>query len=106
MQEAEKQSSDSKLQVRLGEVDSLEQMVASLRDPLSLEEQMAHYERQCASLETLKITDEKENARRVKEIAVELDHAISAMKTFEHDCISVASSIEKYRHDSFCRTIE
>lgn len=103
--EAEKKTSDAKLRLRLRDAESMEEMVASLRDPLALEEQMAHYERQCASLETLKITDEQENARRVQELLNELDFATTAMSQFENHCREISGSVENYRQDSFRRTL-
>lgn len=94
---AERQASEAKLRLRLRDAESLEDVVASLRDPMALEEQMAHYERQCAELEALKITDEQENSRRVQDVLNELNQAMVAIEEFEQHCQSIAESM-KQRH--------
>ncbi|KAL3933258.1 MAG: hypothetical protein SGARI_003747, partial [Bacillariaceae sp.] len=52
--EAEKEAQDAKLGVRMREAESMETKVASLRDPVALEEQMTQFERQCAELEAMR----------------------------------------------------
>lgn len=95
--EAEREAQDAKLGVRSRETESLETKVASLRDPVALEEQMAQFERQCAELEAMRQHHEEENLARKKAVCDEIDQACSAMEDYDQFCLQKIADINEYR---------
>lgn len=97
--EAEREAQEAKLGVRTREAESMEAKVASLRDPVALEEQMAQFERQCAELEALRQQYEEENVSRKKAVCAEIDDACLAMKQYDEFCLSKINDVKLYRRD-------
>ncbi|KAG7353792.1 HEC/Ndc80p family-domain containing protein [Nitzschia inconspicua] len=97
--EAEREVQEAKLGVRTREVESLETKVASLRDPVALEEQMAQFERQCAELEAMRQQHEEDNLARKRAICVEIDQACSAMEEYDQFCLQKIADVNKYRDE-------
>jgi kinetochore protein NDC80 len=78
--ESEEQAFAAKLAVRQREVETMENKVASLRDPVALEEQMAAYERQCTELEALRVQHQEENIAKKKAVVEEINAACTLME--------------------------
>jgi kinetochore protein NDC80 len=97
--EAEREAQEAKLGVRAREAESMEAKVASLRDPVALEEQMAQFERQCAELEALRQQYEEENVARKKAVCDEIDQACLAMKEYDEFCLSRIKEVQQYRQE-------
>jgi SMC interacting uncharacterized protein involved in chromosome segregation len=97
--EAEREAQEAKLGVRMREAESMEAKVASLRDPVALEEQMAQFERQCAELEAMRERHEEENVARKRAVCAEIDQACSAMKEYDEYCLSRIAEVQQYRQD-------
>eukprot|EP00934_Nitzschia_sp_Nitz4_P000044 Nitzschia sp. Nitz4//scaffold253_size28098//339//2317//NITZ4_008136-RA/size28098-snap-gene-0.51-mRNA-1//-1//CDS//3329544285//44//frame0 len=94
--EAEKSAHEAKLSVRIREAESLEQKIASVRDPVSLEEQMASYERQCAELEALQARHMEDNITLKRDVCMEIDRAKTAMKEHIVLCERKAQEVQDY----------
>ena len=95
--EAERQSQEAKLDVRSREADSMDAKVASLRNPVAIEEQIAQYERQCAELEALLLKNEQENVTRKKAVFDEISEACAAIKEYDEFCKSKIEEVNNYR---------
>ena len=61
----------------------MEKKVAARRDPITLEEQIAAYERQCAEHEELRVQHEEDNVARRLAVQDEIEQAIQLMKDHE-----------------------
>lgn len=96
---AEREAQDAKLGVRTREVELIERKVASLRDPVALEEQMSQFERQCTELETMRQQHEEDNIARKKAICEEIDGALLAMKDYDDFCLEKIKEVQKYREN-------
>jgi kinetochore protein NDC80 len=92
----EKEAQDAKLAVRARELTSMEEKVASLRDPVALEEQMASYERQCAELEALAETHEAENVAKKRAVLEEIESAMALMAEHESFCRHKIAELDAY----------
>lgn len=77
--EDEEETHKAKLAVRQREVDAMESKVASRRDPIALEEQIAAYQRQCAELEALQLEYQAESASQVEALQDEIDRSAKLM---------------------------
>lgn len=102
--EEERDVMKAKCGVRLREAESFETKISSLRDPVALEERMAHYERQCAELELLRSKNQESRNILIRNIFAEIENACSAMDQFEIFLASKADEIQKYRsviHSSY-----
>mmetsp|Transcript_26886 Transcript_26886/g.50332 ORF Transcript_26886/g.50332 Transcript_26886/m.50332 type:complete len:445 (-) Transcript_26886:1580-2914(-) len=97
--EAEREAQEAKLGVRVREAESIENKVASLRDPVALEEQMAQFERQCAELEAMRQQYEEENLARKKAVCDEIEQACSAMQEYDQFCLKKIAEVHEYRKD-------
>jgi kinetochore protein NDC80 len=97
MMQAEQDAQDAKLGVRTREVEALETKVASLRDPVALEEQMAMFERQCAELEAMRQQYEEENIARKKAVCDEINQACYAMEDYDQFCAQKIAEVNEYR---------
>jgi kinetochore protein NDC80 len=97
--EAEREAQDAKLGVRTREAEAMESKVASLRDPVVLEEQMALYERQCAELEAVRQQYEEENVARKKAVCDEINQACSAMEEYDHYYLQKIADVKQYRDE-------
>mmetsp|Transcript_9450 Transcript_9450/g.28194 ORF Transcript_9450/g.28194 Transcript_9450/m.28194 type:complete len:657 (-) Transcript_9450:1678-3648(-) len=97
--EAEREAQDAKLGVRMREAESIETKVASLRDPVALEEQMARYQQQVTELESLKQQHEEDNVARKAAVCEEIDRAILAMKEYDQFCMDKISEVQKYKEE-------
>jgi kinetochore protein NDC80 len=95
--EAERDAQDAKLGVRVREADSIETKVASLRDPVALEEQMTQFERQCSELEAMRQQHEEDNVARKKAVCEEIDQAIVSMKEYDEFCLEKIKEVQQYR---------
>lgn len=80
----EEETHKAKLAVRQREVDAMESKVASRRDPVALEEQIAAYQRQCAELEALQLEYHAESACQVKALQDEIDRSAKLMMENEN----------------------
>ena len=85
MLEQEKQAHLQKQGVRQREVSTLEQKVASLRDPVALEEQMAGFRQQCASLEAQLATAQDEHTHTIQDTQRQIHQALCLMQ--EHEAL-------------------
>lgn len=94
--EKERKTLEAKLAVRQREVEAMENKIASLQDPVALEEQIASYERQCAELTALRIKHEEENVARYKSVVNELNSACQLMS--DHDAFfhQTAAQVKAY----------
>ena len=81
------------------EAESMETKVASLRDPVALEEQMTQFERQCAELEAMRQQYEEDNLARKKAVCDEIDQACAAMEDYDQFCLQKVAEVGKYRED-------
>ena len=97
--EAEREAHEAKLGVRMREVESMETKVASLRDPVALEEQMTQFERQCAELEAMRQQYEEDNLARKKAVCDEIEHACAAMEEYDQFCLQKVAEVRDYRDD-------
>ena len=79
----EQTAHDAKLAVHRREVEAMEKKVAARRNPITLEEQIAAYERQCAELEALRVQHEEDNVARRLAVQDEIEQAIQLMKDHE-----------------------
>ena len=82
--EDEEETHKAKLAVRQREVDAMESKVASRRDPIALEEQIAAYQRQCAELEALQVEYQAESACQLKALQDEIDRSAKLMMENEN----------------------
>ena len=98
--EAEREAQDAKLGVRTRELESIETKVASLRDPVALEEQMAQFEQQCAELEALRQQHEEDNVARKVAVCEEVDRAISAIQEYDKFCTDKISEVKQFQKTS------
>ena len=99
----EREAEEAKLAVRQREVEAMEGKVASLRDPVALEEQMARYERQCAELESLRIRFQEESAAKKKAVIEEIEQKYQEMIQFEAYFANKIEQVETYWRDSKAR---
>jgi kinetochore protein NDC80 len=97
--EAEREAQEAKLAVRAREAESMEAKVASLRDPVALEEQMAQFERQCAELEALRQQHEEINIARKKSVCEEIEYACEQMKEYDEYCLAKIREVRHYREE-------
>jgi peptidoglycan hydrolase CwlO-like protein len=97
--EQEREASHAKCAVRLREAEVVETKVASLRDPVALEERMAQYERQCAELESMRMRNRETNCVMMKAVLTELENATAAMDQFDDFLSSKISECQKYRSE-------
>jgi kinetochore protein NDC80 len=97
--EGERETQEGKLGVRTREAESMETKVASLRDPIALEEQMAQFERQCAELEAMRQQYEEENLARKKAVCNEIDEACFAMQEYDRFCLKKIDEVYQYRKE-------
>ena len=97
--EGERDAQSAKLSVRQREAESMEAKVASLRDPVALEEQMAQFERQCAELESLRMKHEEDNVARMKAVCDEIQHACMEMDRYEEHCLEKIEEVQQYRQE-------
>jgi SMC interacting uncharacterized protein involved in chromosome segregation len=97
MIEAERETQEGKLGVRTREAESMETKVASLRDPVALEEQMTQFERQCAELEAMRQQYEEESLSRKKAVCNEIDQACVAMQEYDQFCLQKIDEVYQYR---------
>ena len=81
------------------EVESMETKVASLRDPVALEEQMTQFERQCAELEAMRQQYEEDNLARKKAVCDEIEYACAAMEEYDQFCLQKVAEVRDYRDD-------
>jgi kinetochore protein NDC80 len=95
--EAEREAQVAKLGVRMREAESMETKVASLRDPVALEEQMTHFERQCAELEAMRQQYGEDNLARKKAVCDEIDRACAAMEVYDQFCLDKLTEVRAYR---------
>ncbi len=95
--EAERVAQSAKLEVRTNEAESIESKVASLRDPVAIELQMAQFERQCAELEAMRQQYEEENLARKKAVCDEINKACAAMEEYDQFCIENVAEVQEYR---------
>lgn len=86
----------TKLEGRMRRVDEMHAKVASLRDPVALEEQMEAYERQVAELVALRAEHEEANIERQKTVHMEIEEAIKLMAEHEHHCQRKIAELEQY----------
>lgn len=93
----EREAQEAKHAVRLREAESMETKVASLRDPVALEEQMARYERQCAELEALRIKYQEENVARKKAVCEEIEQTCQAIQDYDDFCAKKVAEVNQYR---------
>ena len=101
--EAEREAQDAKLGVRMREAESIETKVASLRDPVALEEQMAQFEQQCTELEALRQQYEEDNVARKAAVCEEIDRAILAIQEYDKFCQDKISEVQEYKKNSRSR---
>lgn len=95
--EEERDLNKAKCSVRLREAESFETKVSSLRDPILLEEKIAHYERQCAELEMLKLKDQETSSSLFRATLGEIEQACAAMDRFETFFFSKLQESDGYR---------
>lgn len=95
--EAEREAQEGKLAVRQREADSIEQKIASLRNPVVLEEQMARFELECAELqvERQKITEEYLAHKHA--VCDEINHACAAISDYDSFCLEKIQEVQSYR---------
>jgi len=98
--EAEREAQEAKIGVRIKELESIETKVASLRDPVALEEQMAKFEQQCAELEVLRQQLEEDNVNRKAEVCEEINQALLAMQELDAFYLDKISEVQKYKANS------
>jgi len=95
--EGEKHAQEAKLGVRSREVTSMETKMASLRNPVTLEEQMAGFERQCAELVSLRMKYEQENVSKKKTAFEEIARACAAIKEYDEFCRNKITEVDLYQ---------
>jgi kinetochore protein NDC80 len=81
--ESERKTQDATVAVREREVESIETKIASLQDPVALEEQMAAYERQCAELQALRLEREENNMAQKRAVLIDINSACQIIT--DHD---------------------
>lgn len=94
--EQERDTLDAKLTVKLREVEMVESSVASIGDPVALEEQMAKYEGQCAKLEAMRLQQQEENLAKKKAVEDEIDAACQAVMSLEQLCKAKTAEVNQY----------
>jgi hypothetical protein len=87
---------EATLQVRLREVEKIEERIDALRDPISLEEQICAFQRQCDSLERLRTQHEEETLSRKAMIQQEIQDAIFAVEEFHTFVAQKLEELEAY----------
>jgi hypothetical protein len=97
--EQEREASNAKCAVRLREAEAVEIKVSSLRDPVALEERMAHYERQCTELESLRTQNRETSSAMMRAILSEIENAMIAMDQFDDFLSTKIGECQKYRSD-------
>jgi kinetochore protein NDC80 len=92
----EQQAHLQKQGVRQREVNTLEQKITSLRDPVALEEQMAGYRQQCATLETELAKAKEDHTRNIQDTQRQIHQALCLMH--EHEALVEAKlqELEEY----------
>jgi hypothetical protein len=81
--ETERKSHEAKSSIRKREVEGMESKIESMHNPVSLEEQMAAYHRQCADLEALRMEHQDENVAKREAVLKQIDSACKLMA--DHD---------------------
>jgi chromosome segregation ATPase len=81
--ETERKSHEAKTTIRKREVEGMESKIESLHNPVSLEEQMAAYHRQCADLEALRMEHQDENVAKREAVLEQINSACQLMA--DHD---------------------
>ena len=94
--ENERNTQEAKLAVRLREVEAIETSVASINDPVALEEQLVRYERQCAELEATRLTQQEENLANKKAVEKEIEAACKAIMELELFCKAKTAEVNQY----------
>jgi hypothetical protein len=87
---------EATLQVRLREVEKIEEQIDVLRDPISLEEQICAFQRQCDSLERLRSQHQEETLTRKAMIQQEIQEAILAVEEFHSFVARKLQELENY----------
>jgi len=92
----EKSEQEGALAVRLREVESAETKIASLRDPVALEEAIVRYQRQCIQLEALQVKHLEDNIARKNAVREEIKTAMVFVEEhFQHQKEKLAE-LEQY----------
>ena len=94
--ENERNTQDAKLAVRLREVEAIESSVASINDPVALEEQLVRYERQCAELEATKLSQQEEILANKQAVEEEIETACKAIMELEMFCKAKTAEVNQY----------
>lgn len=94
--ENERNTQDAKLTVRLREVEAIEASVASINDPVALEEQLVRYERQCAELEATKLSQQEENLANKQAVEAEIEAACKAIMELDMFCKAKTAEVNQY----------
>ena len=94
--ENERSTQEAKIAVRLREVQAIESSVASINDPVALEEQLARYERQCAELEAFRLQQQEENLAAKKAVEDEIEVACQAIMELESFCKAKTAEVNQY----------
>ena len=91
---------DKAIGIRQREIALLEEKIASLRDPVALEEQMASYERQCSQLEALRLEHSETNVKLRKAVRVEIQTACEKMAQHDRFCVEQLQAVQQHWEDA------
>jgi len=94
--ENERTTQEAKLAVRLREVEAIESSVASINNPLALEEQLVRYEQRCAELEAIRLTQQEENLANKKAVEKEIEIASLAIIELDAFCKAKTAEVSQY----------
>jgi SMC interacting uncharacterized protein involved in chromosome segregation len=101
--EAEREAQDAKLGVRVREAESVEQKVASLRDPVVLEEQMARFEQECAQLQVESQKRTEEYVAHKHAVCEEINQVCSALSEYDDFCLQKIQEVQNHRTEERAR---
>lgn len=96
---SEQKAHEAMLEIREREVALVEEKIASLRDPVALEEQMAAYERQCAELEALRIEHSEKNIKLRKSVVQEIQQACEKMAQHDRFFVEQLEAVQQHWED-------
>lgn len=101
--ETERKRQEAMIAVREREVEAMEKKIASLQDPVALEEQMAAYERQCSELEALRREREENNMSAKRAVIMEINNACQLMEEHDSYFVKRISEVKQYWNEQTVR---
>jgi chromosome segregation ATPase len=97
--QTERSAFNSKVAVHEREAEAMETKIATIQDPVALEEQMAGIQRQCAELEALRVERQEEQAANLRALVAEINEAYQLMSDHAAHLQTTVARVDAYCQD-------